>query len=160
MAPQTKQIVIKKQPSLMVKKKEAGSNSPAFAHGRHAGSAPPGTSPTHCDQCGSKRIPAGPPQFADFRCPYCGQINQSRGYVPGTDLQCVACSNPIMVPPPPIRPVPAHLGGVSMTPQRLKFFCVFCGQKLSATLEMVGQPTVCPSCNRGLTIPPPPGHGI
>ncbi len=158
MCAQPKQIVIKK-PTLLVKKKErdkssGAGNSPSPA--MHT--APPGqdSSATYCNQCGGRRILQGSPQFFDFHCTYCGQVNQSRGYVSGTEIQCVACGNGILIPPPPSRPVPAHLGGSAMTNQRLKFFCVFCGQKLSATLNMVGQPTVCPSCNRGLTIPQPP----
>ncbi len=154
MCAQPKQIVIKK-PTLLMKKKEKEKPMPA--------GTPPATgapndraSATYCDQCGGRRILQGSPQFFDFHCTYCGQVNQSRGYVSGTELQCVACGNGILIPPPPTRPVPAHLGGAAMTNQRLKFFCVFCGQKLSATLNMVGQPTVCPSCNRGLTIPKPP----
>ncbi len=161
MCARPKQIVIKK-PSLLVKKKEKqrapewGAPPLPSRHGPPLGAHP---SSTYCDQCGGRRILQGSPQFFDFHCAYCGQVNQSRGYVSGTEIQCVACRNGILIPPPPLRPVPAHLGGSAMTSQRLKFYCVFCGQKLSATLNMVGQPTVCPACNRGLTIPqPPPAH--
>lgn len=157
MCAQPRQIVIKKPP-LIVKKKEM---SRAWGYGAppHANlHAPPDAHPssTYCNQCGGRRILQGAPQFFDFHCAYCGQVNQSRGYVSGTEIQCIACGNGILIPPPPLRPVPAHLGGPSMANQRLKFYCVFCGQKLSATLNMVGQPTVCPTCNRGLTIPQPP----
>jgi DNA-directed RNA polymerase subunit RPC12/RpoP len=160
MCAQPKTIVIKK-PSLLVKKKERPSPSAAPPVAPPLQTTIPGQPPsdTYCNQCGGRRILQGSPQFFDFHCTYCGQVNQSRGYVSGTEIQCIACGNAILIPPPPSRPVPAHLGGSAMTSQRLKFFCVFCGQKLSATLNMVGQPTVCPSCNRGLTIPQPPTTG-
>ncbi len=160
MGAQQRQIVIKKPPSLMVKKKGESGPSPAHFKASAQSGTPATASPFHCTQCGARRIDPGSPQFFDFRCTYCGQVNQSRGYVSGTDMTCVACGNSILVPPPPTRPVPAHLGGVGMAPQRLKFFCVFCGQKLSASLDMVGQPTVCPSCHRGLTVPQPPSTPI
>ena len=156
MCAQPKQIVIKKPTLVMKKKGRADKSGPATTPMQ---TSMPGQAPsdTYCEQCGGRRIPQGSPQFFDFHCTYCGQVNQSRGYVSGTEIQCVACANPILVPMPPSRPVPAHLGGSAMTSQRLKFFCVFCGQKLSAAYNMVGQPTICPSCNRGLTIPQPPG---
>lgn len=158
MCAQSKQIVIKKPPTLMVKKREhQGGTGHAHPPLSHPAGRQEDPSDLHCSQCGARRIPRGAPQFFDFHCTYCGQVNQSRGYVSGTDVQCVACGNTVIVPPPPTRPVPAHLGGRSMAQQRLKFFCVFCGQKLSASYEMVGQPTVCPSCQRGLTVPQPPG---
>lgn len=36
-----------------------------------------------------------------------------------------------------------------------KFQCVYCGQKLSAEGNEIGSDAVCPSCNRGIIVPPP-----
>ncbi len=38
----------------------------------------------------------------------------------------------------------------------MKFFCVYCGQKLSAPVKMTGDKIDCPACRRNLVIPPLP----
>ena len=37
-----------------------------------------------------------------------------------------------------------------------KFYCVYCGQKLSALRPMAGKRISCPSCEKTITIPEPP----
>jgi len=37
-----------------------------------------------------------------------------------------------------------------------KFYCVYCGQKLSATIKLEGRIIKCPSCTRSIVIPPAP----
>lgn len=37
-----------------------------------------------------------------------------------------------------------------------KFYCVYCGQKLSASVAMVGKTITCPACKRRIEIPVPP----
>lgn len=40
--------------------------------------------------------------------------------------------------------------------ETFKFFCVYCGQKLSASVEMVGKTISCPSCKQKIQVPTPP----
>jgi len=56
--------------------------------------------------------------------------------------------SPARVPSPPVLNMAAA--------SRIKFYCVFCGQKLSALPEMIGESSLCPSCSRAVKVPPPP----
>lgn len=68
---------------------------------------------------------------------------------PGTDTKAS---------PPPTKPVPesAPVNGHSTKSESVfKFYCVYCGQKLSALAPMAGKRISCPACSRNITIPNP-----
>lgn len=159
MSVRPKQIIVKK-PTLVIKKKGESANqaktSSQQGHDTSSQSGAYGSHyTTHCQQCGGRRIPFGTTHFFDFHCTYCGQLIENRGYLSGTDMLCGSCGNTILVPPPPMRPVLDRAGNTeTKKSEPMKFFCVFCGQKLAATKEMSGQQTTCPTCNRNLKIPP------
>jgi len=76
---------------------------------------------------------------------------------PNAEVPPASPPAPVDAPPPkapdrsPALPV-LNLVGVT----RIKFYCVFCGQKLSAVPEMIGESSLCPSCSRVIKVPPPP----
>lgn len=39
-----------------------------------------------------------------------------------------------------------------------KFYCVYCGQKLSANVAAAGKQIKCPACGRTITVPEPPSE--
>ncbi len=39
-----------------------------------------------------------------------------------------------------------------------KFYCVYCGQKLSAAVSAVGKSITCPACKRKISVPEPPAE--
>ncbi len=175
-----KQIVIKKPPSIIVKKKERGKAHPDHAQTTtsipaqttqaflqpyalmtspinpmlymQAGAPAQGAELT-CPYCGHRKSTASSPQAFEFFCPYCGQVNRSRGELIGKDIQCVSCNNTITIPPPPAPNPKTGTDSRTAPHQVFKFFCVYCGGKLSATRDMVGQAASCPHCNRNLTVP-------
>jgi DNA-directed RNA polymerase subunit RPC12/RpoP len=56
-------------------------------------------------------------------------------------------------PKPAAKPEPA---ATQATPEIFKFYCVYCGQKLSASVDMVGKTITCPACKHKIQIPPAP----
>lgn len=141
-----KQFVIKRPPTLVMKPKGA---TPAPI----APTPVPGPIPGEsiCPQCGMRRLPPLHATPFDYRCTYCGHTNSSAGQAPGTEVVCEGCKNRILVPLPPAQPLPEP----PKEDVRIKFFCVYCCQKLSATVSMVGRSTLCPNCSRSVTIPAP-----
>lgn len=146
-AKKPKQIVLKKAaPTLRIRKKEKA----------NAVSDPALDKP--CPHCGQPRLVEGAPQYTEFHCPYCGHLHRCRGEAAHSKVSCTSCGNTLLVPIPPTRSVKRN-ADPEAAPRRTKFFCVYCAQKLSATSDMAGQPTICPACARQLTIPVPIADG-
>lgn len=139
-----KQIILKKAaPTLRIRKKDKAkaASTPALD--------------TSCPQCGPSRWVVGAPQYTEFHCPYCGHLHRCRGEAAHSEVSCASCGNTMLVPVPPTRSVKMRNADPEAAPRRTKFFCVYCAQKLSATSDLAGQPTICPACARQLTIPVP-----
>lgn len=106
----------------------------------------------YCPYCGKKRPAHVQGQAFDFHCPCCGHTNHAREDQVGTDIKCRSCGELITVPSPPEHPARTSKIAVEQQ-QTFKFFCLHCGQKLSAKHSMTGQVSLCPTCGRQLTVP-------
>ena len=51
---------------------------------------------------------------------------------------------------------PSHTAPTAKEAADFKFYCVYCGQKLSASSATAGKQIKCPACDRKITIPEPP----
>jgi DNA-directed RNA polymerase subunit RPC12/RpoP len=148
-----KQFVIKRPPSLVMKPKGTTAAAPPPVPQTPVVGPIPGES--ICPHCGMRRLPPLHATPFDYRCTYCGHTNSSAGQAPGTEVVCGGCGNRILVPLPPALPPPQPAPAATEEDSRIKFFCVYCCQKLSASAPMVGHSTLCPNCSRSVTVPAP-----
>ncbi len=104
----------------------------------------------YCPYCGKKHPAHIEGQSFDFFCPYCGHANRAREEEVGGEKTCESCGDLITVPSPPGHPAKTSRIFPETT---FKFFCIYCGQKLSARETMAGQTSLCPTCQRQLIVP-------
>lgn len=100
---------------------------------------------------------AEPESLFEFFCPYCGHKIPTRRSKSGQQIHCSVCDQSVVVPNPsaseisvsaPSEPTPAD--------PSFKFYCVYCGQRLSSVMSDCGKPTTCPGCATTFDIPSEP----
>lgn len=98
-----------------------------------------------------------PESLFKFFCPYCGHNIPTRRSKTGLQIHCSVCDQSVTVPnlpsdevnvSQPAEPTPAD--------PSFKFFCVYCGQRLSAVMSDCGKSTTCPGCDTVFEIPSEP----
>lgn len=68
----------------------------------------------------------------------------------GSSSTCLECKKELVVPKP--FPHDQSTSSISGT-EIIKFYCVYCGQKLSMSERMSGKMSLCPSCSNTLDVP-------
>lgn len=98
-----------------------------------------------------------PESLFEFFCPYCGHKIPTRRSKSGKQIHCSVCDQAVTVPTPasdeisvsaPAEPTPAD--------PSFKFYCVYCGQRLSAVVSDCGKASTCPGCSTDFDIPSEP----
>ena len=92
----------------------------------------------------------------DFHCPSCAHQHSVSFNLVGTDIICENCKNQVAVPLPTVQAGIEPSCFEERVPRENKFYCMYCGQKLSALDSMVGEETKCPTCDYTITIPSRP----
>ncbi|MBU0679549.1 MAG: hypothetical protein KJ626_15720 [Verrucomicrobia bacterium] len=150
-------LVIKRPPSIRIVKRDGKlTTSPAVNMGSGIAVGGRAEAPQHPGVMS--------PVFAFF-CSYCGHRIPSRVDLAGKEVKCPVCAHDVHVPTP-LSPQDEQRAekereqkAAKLAEHSFKFFCPVCGQKLSATENIVGRKTVCPTCQTKLTIPKPPSYG-
>ncbi len=117
---------------------------------------------------GGSDIPAPPSKKSvhvfKFYCAYCGHEVTTRTDRAGDRVQCSVCDRHVTVPEPNMETLDtsdeqaaaAPVKNQAASPSReFKFYCTYCAQKLSATENMAGKQTICPTCSNRIVIPMP-----
>jgi len=98
-----------------------------------------------------------PESLFEFFCPYCGHKIPTRRSKSGKQITCSVCDQSVAVPNPSLSEISVSEPREEVAPEPcFKFFCVYCGQRLSTTLNDCGKHTTCPCCGTSFNIPGEP----
>jgi hypothetical protein len=99
------------------------------------------------------------PETFRFACSGCGEEIPARVDRAGKKMSCPICEQNVTIPDPGVETETEEAEPPKAEdppkPVPFKFYCVYCGQKLSATKSHIGKFCVCPTCKNELQIPEP-----